>query len=362
MKFVIVERVANFWTCFRLCFLEPQKSVCYNKCNEGTEIGNNRHKRDSTMYDKIKLWMNGIFDVARQDVLASCLADVTTQIKHGTGEVRTYGRLGGLKVAFYAGGLCIEGSLPKYLYGGSNVYPLDRHTTADVVTKISDDLHLDISAADVRSLEFGTIFPMKHRVSDYLDRLGDMPRLVRSFYASTTPSLYYTGNGRRQTKVFTFYDKGAEAKAKRMDCPTSLENLLRYEMRLNGYLCRQLREPEVKASTLYKLSFYSNVMRLYQESYYSIKKMRQMKTGAISEIQSVGDAYDILFSRLLRQNPAEADEFINELKRAGVFKDRKYYTRLKYKLQSVANKTGISVTDELIRELDNDIRNCGAYV
>lgn len=90
--------------------------------------------------------------------------------------------------------------------------------------------------------------------------------------------------------------------------------------------------------------------------------MRQMKTGAISEIQSVGDAYDILFSRLLRQNPAEADEFINELKRAGVFKDRKYYTRLKYKLQSVANKTGISVTDELIRELDNDIRNCGAYV
>ena len=68
-----------------------RKSVCYNKCNESTEIGNNRHKRDSTMYDKIKLWMNGIFDGARQDVLASCLADVTTQIKHGTGEVRTYG-------------------------------------------------------------------------------------------------------------------------------------------------------------------------------------------------------------------------------------------------------------------------------
>lgn len=314
------------------------------------------------MYDKVSLWLNGVMGNERQEAVAQHLSDVATHISHDTGEIKTFGRLGGLKVSVYAGGLSIVGSLPKYLYGGSNVYPLDRHTTADVVTKISDALHLDIGDADVRNIEFGTIFMMMHKVSDYLDRLGDMPRFNRC--RATPTSLYYRGRGVRQFKTFNFYDKIAEAKAKGMPIPSMLEgaNLLRYEMRLNGCLGQQLKEPPVKASTLYQLPFYSKVMKLYQKSYYSIQKLNQVKTNVVSNIETVGDAYNVFVARLMSKNPEEAADFMNELKRAGVFKDKKYYTRLKSKIAETAAKADITIVDELVKELDNDIQNCGAYV
>lgn len=334
----------------------------YSKWNKGTNFVYNHLNGKITMYDKVGLWLNSVLGNEQQGTVAQHLDDVTTQISHDTGEVKTFGRLGGLNVSVYAGGLSIVGSLPKYLYGGSNVYPLDRHTTADVVAKISDALHLDIGDADVRSIEFGTIFMMMHKVSDYLDRLGDMPRLNRC--RATATSLYYTGRGRRQFKVFNIYDKTAEAKAKGMPIPSMLEgaNLLRYEMRLNGKLGQQLKEPPVKASTLYRLPFYSKVMRLYQDSYYSIQKLNQVKTNVMSDIETVGDAYNVFVARLMSKNPEEAADFLNDLKRADVFKDRISYTRLKNKLKAVAAKADISNVDELVKELDNDIQNCGVYV
>ena len=314
------------------------------------------------MYDKVSLWLNSVMGNERQEAVARHLNDAVTQIDNQTGEVKTFGTLDGLKVSVYGGGLSIVGSLPKYLYGGSNVYPLGRHATADVVAKISDALHLYIGDADVRSLEFGTIFMMNHEVSAYLDSLGDMPRLDRC--RATDTSLYYRGKGVRQLKTFNFYDKLAEAKAKGMAYPFHLEgkNLLRYEMRLNGRLGQQLKEPPVKTSTLYDRRFYTKMVGLYQDSYYSIQKFKQSKTNAMGDIETVGDAFNVFVARLMSKNPEEAADFLSELKRAGVFKDRISYTRLKNKMKEVATKTDIPVTDELVRELDDDMLNCGAYV
>lgn len=53
---------------------------------------------------------------------------------------------------------------------------------------------------------------------------------------------------------------------------------------------------------------------------------------------------------------------MDELKEAGVFDDRKNYTRLKNKIQDVATKANITISDGLIRELYDEIRNCSAYV
>ena len=53
---------------------------------------------------------------------------------------------------------------------------------------------------------------------------------------------------------------------------------------------------------------------------------------------------------------------LDELKEAGVFSDRKNYSRLKRKIQEVATKANITVSDELIRELDDEVKNCGAYI
>ena len=84
------------------------------------------------MYDKVKLW--AMRTRATPDV-SKFLDKAKDQIDHETGEVCTFGSLEGLKVSIYTGGISVIGSLPKFLYQ-DNVYPLDRHSTAQAVEKL----------------------------------------------------------------------------------------------------------------------------------------------------------------------------------------------------------------------------------
>ena len=144
------------------------------------------------MYDKIKLFVqrnSGTPDIS------GYLDEAKEQTDIRTGEVNVFGSLEGLKVCMYVGGYSIIGSLAKYMYQ-SNIYPLDRHTTAQAIEKLSDSLHLDLKEADVTGVEFGTQFLMKKPPQVYINKLGDMPRRKRLLCAEST--LYYTGTGSQQ--------------------------------------------------------------------------------------------------------------------------------------------------------------------
>lgn len=311
------------------------------------------------MYDKVKLWAartRATTDVSR------FLDKAKEQIDHETGEVCTFGSLNGLKVSIYASGISVVGSLAKFLYP-NNIYPLDIHSTAQAIEKLSDSLHLGFDDAKVTSMEFGRAFVMMHPVENYLSKLGDMPRLLR--YHFDVGTLYYKPKGKQQSKVFAFYDKKADAAAKDMVLPQGFEeaNLLKYEMRFNGRLPQQIGVPDVKASTLSENGFYRLLVKRYQESYFAISKLNQVKTDIMSEIKTVSDAFDVLVARLINQSDqTQITAFMEELKEAKVFDDRKYYTRLKKKIQEVATKAGITTSDELMKELDDEIKNVGAYV
>ena len=83
----------------------------------------------------------------------------------------------------------------------------------------------------------------------------------------------------------------------------------------------------------------------------------------MSEIKTVRDAFNVFVARLINQSDqTQIGDFLDELKDAGVFDDRKNYTRLKNKIQEVATNANITISDELMRELDDEIKNCGAYV
>ena len=314
------------------------------------------------MYDKVKFWIDRAIIGEQYPAIVNYLDEAKEETDLHTGEVRTFGRLDGLKVTIFVGGLSIIGSLPKYLYN-SNVYPLDRHSTCLAIEKLSDGLHIKADMAKITGMEFGTNFLMKHKVADYLARLGDMPRLMR--YNFEQSSLYFKGVGKEKPKVFAFYDKIADAKAKGMDYPDNLNgaNMLRYEMRFERRLPKQLRVFNVTASTLYQPLFYKNMVKRYQDSYFSISKLKQLKTDAMSEIKTVSDAFEVFVARLISQTDrTQIGGFLDELKDAAVFSDRKSYTRLKKKIEDVSTKANITITDELIKELDDDIRNCSAYV
>lgn len=314
------------------------------------------------MYDKVKLWIDRAMVGEQYPTLANNLDGARQETDLQTGEIKTFGHLEGLKVSVFVGGVSVVGSLAKYLYG-NNVYPLGRHTTAQAVEKLSDALHIQADNINVTGLEFGDNFLMKRPVPEYLAKLGDIPRLER---VQITPnSVRYEGTGKLHPQTFVFYDKIADATAKEMTYPEGLKgaNMLRYEMRLNGRLSHQLRIQEVTASTLYQLPFYRMMVRRYQDTYFSVKKLNQVKVDVMSEIKTVTDAFNVFVARLINKtDPIQIGGFLDELKDAGVFDDRKNYTRLKNKIQEIATKANITVSDELMRELDDDIKNCGAYV
>ena len=316
------------------------------------------------MYDKVKLWIDRA-DVGEQyPNLANYLDEAMEQTDLNTGEVRTFGNLQGLKVNIYVGGLSVIGSLPKFLYG-NNIVPLDIQTTEEALIKIADALHLSLDEAKVTGLEFGCNFVMRHRISESLDRLGDMPRLQR--YRFSPETLYYRHRGQQQPKTFVYYDKTSDAKAKAMEIPDGLRqaNLLRAEMRLEGRLPYQLGVPEVKASTLSERYFYRLLMQRFQSAYFSISKRNKLKAEYMGEIKSVSDAFDVFVGLLIDQTEQSQDKvtaFLEELKEAKVFADRINYTRLKQRIERAANKAHLTMTDEMVRELDDEIKNCGAYV
>lgn len=315
------------------------------------------------MYDKIKLFVqrnSGTPDIS------GYLDEAKEQTDIRTGEVNVFGSLEGLKVCMYVGGYSIIGSLAKYMYQ-SNIYPLDRHTTAQAIEKLSDSLHLDLKEADVTGVEFGTQFLMKKPPQVYINKLGDMPRRKRLLCAEST--LYYTGTGsqqrQRQKQVLCFYDKKADAAAKGLIMPQGFErsNLLRYELRLNGRIPHQTGRHTVTASTLSDREFYRQLVTMWKDNYFSISKLNGVKQNVMNEIKSVKDAKDVLFARLLSQSGKDViTDYLEELKQNNVFKDSKYYTRTKNALLEIGNNPKMAVSDEDIKELDNEVKNVGAYI
>lgn len=308
------------------------------------------------MYDKTAFFYyrnRGTPDITNYLDRAKEQTDLTT------GEVCTFGCLNGLKVEVYAGGYSITGSLSKFHYG-NNIYPLDARETAEAVAKLSDLLHLDMREAQVTCLEFGSVFLMSKPPSVYLEKLGVMPRLLR--FQVDKGALYYQPKGKKKPKTFCFYDKIAEERAKGFSIPSGLENanLLKYELRLKGKLAQQIGVPEVKASTLSDRDFYYRLVMQWQEYYFSIQKLNRIKQDYMNEIKTDKDAFEMFFAQRIN-DPKEIADYIEELKRAKVFKDRKYYTRLKQRLEKIANKANFVETDEDIRELDDAVKNAGCY-
>ena len=311
-------------------------------------------------YDKVKLWIDRTIVGGQYPAIVNYLDSAKQQTDVQTGEVKTFGCVEGLKVSISAGGLSIIGSLPKFLFG-NNVYPLNKRAAAQALEKLADALHIQVSEAVVTGIEFGANYLMKRPVAEYLSKLGTMPRFDRLQVAAN--SIRYGGKGKQQPKVVAFYDKIADAATKGMEYPEDFENLLRYEIRLNGRLPYQLSVPEVKASTLTKPDFYRQMVKYYQDSYFSISKLNQIKTDVMSEIKTPTDAFNVLVARLISQTEqSQIEGFLDELKKAGVFADRKNYSRLKAKIQEVAHKSNITISDDLIKELDDEIKNSGAYV
>ena len=310
------------------------------------------------MYDKVKMWLDRTNVGEQLSYIPNYLDEATTHYTHKTGEERVSGSLGGLRVVVGVNGLSVLGSLPKFLYG-NNVAPLDRQSTIEVMEKISNCLRLPIDNAKITELEFGYTFAVRHPVESYLSRLGIAPRLKR--LQCNTNTLYYRGRGHNPTKELSFYDKRAEMARERENIPIDATHLLRYEMKLHGRLPQQLGIPAVTASTLTESDTYRMLVRRWQDFYFAITK--QVAMADLHNIKTPKEAKEVLIARLIMEAGQERiDAFLQELRNAQVFDNRNNYTRLKKQLMGGVQNTRKPTSDELIRELDNEVKNCGCYI
>lgn len=120
---------------------------------------------------------------------------------------------------------------------------------------------------------------------------------------------------------------------------------------------------EVNASTLYDEEFFRMLVRLWQNYYFQISKQQQTKNNAIYGIKTVKDAVNIFIAQLMEKSDKDiVSKFIEELKNNKIFADRKNYSRLKKYLQNSFSKADIIELDETVKELDDAIKNAGAYL
>lgn len=313
------------------------------------------------MYDKVTIWKSRRGD--EYPHLLTLLEDAKEQTDLETGEIKTYGTLQGMRVGVYPTAIRIDGSLPKFLYAGGNVIPLNRHTTEEAVKKLSDALQINLDDARVSALEFGANFLMRHKPSEYLKRMGELPRRQR--YSFNLDTLYYRHKGKEQPDTFCLYDKISDAKAKGMPIPQGFEdkNLLRVELRLNGSIAKQMGVAEVAASTLYDRAFYSKIRCRFINTYFSISKLNKLNANFMESIKTPKDAVDGFLGLMLAkagQGMQEIDSYLEELKANQVFSERINYKRTRDALYKAASKAKLSSKDELVAELDDCFINLKA--
>lgn len=272
-----------------------------------------------------------------------------------TGEVSVFGNVGNIKVSQYFGGYYIQGSLPKFLCG-DNVSQLTRKEVGEAIEKLSDRLHLPLHDAEIKSIEVGANICLSKHTSAYTKLLGDMPRMQRVLMGD---SLYYRGSGKTFPKQYYFYDKVAEVRAKGGTMPIGLEaaNMLRYEMRLQGRLTKQLSIPEFKASTLQDRAVYQELINRWLDGYQSINKLVDMEDEHLKKGLSVKEAQEVFIAQQIAKGGSSViDEFIAKLKQNNCFDNRLYYNRVKSNLQKLASKTKLSIDNGLIDELSGKVK------
>jgi len=302
------------------------------------------------MYDTTNFWLDWAMAGCVPFTIAQYLVEVA---EHSSQRGNTItGKIGDYSALLTEAGISLKGSLPKLLLP-SNIHTLNRSGAHDAIEKLSDTLHLPIKLAKATRLDTSTVLPVSRPVSDYYTFMGNKPHSQR--VQATKDTLYYNNH----QKQLIFYNKMAEAKAKSMMIPAGFNgaNLMRIEVRWTKRLPKQFNRAEIIGATLYEEKFYTEVVQRWGEEYFSIDKLKSISFMDTTNIKTPKDGVNALFSFLLQdKEPGFIDGFIADLRAKSTYNDPKYYSRLKDELNKLTKATTIAEQNELIRELDQSIR------
>lgn len=314
------------------------------------------------MYDRIRLYLLASRE-GEFSTLPSLLSNVEERAKIETGEVTTIGKIKGMQVTIKPNIIYLDGSIAKYFYGGSNLYPLDRHTTKEALTSLSDALHISLDEANLSLVEFGYNFLMQYPPKEYLNLLGEMGNRLR--YRFNTDSLYYRRKGKSQPDEWKIYNKVADAQRKKMEIPTPFidANLLRAEICLDKKIAKQLRVAEAKAHCLYQRDFYQAIKAKFLDYYFSISKLSAISVEfSNEEITPKEGLFAILGYALAMLDDGQEviNRAITQMKAEGKFRGKNDFARLKKMATKALSLAKRGEGNPLLRELNDCFLNLKA--
>lgn len=256
----------------------------------------------------------------------------------------------------------LSGSLPRLLYP-DNTHVLTLQEVKKSLDFLSNVLHIDVGELPVTRIDIAGTFPMDNPVGEYLDCLGNLPRLKRIVVVDGE-SLYYRQGNYKYGRELYFYDKNTERMEKRgleqLLMPTEIrgENLLRYEARWYGRLHKRFNVPEVKGKHLYDKEFYQMLVQEWADLYYSIEKKSVIaKDKALQQVKTVDDAKVYMFAKALQHAPVNIiEDTIQELKAKKTFKHSQDYSRLRKSIKQSTELMGMMYETEPAKELDEKVK------
>lgn len=304
------------------------------------------------MYDTIHLWLpTEKAGTMNLEGITAALSDATEHSR-ANGAYYVSGSLkNGSKVSISESGVSFKGSLAKYFLQ-DNFQTLTRSDSQRAIEMLSDELHLPMSDANVNRIDFADSILMQFTPETYYPYLGES----KHFKKLMQPNSVYWQNGNR-TKLF--YNKIAEAKAKRLEVPKLWQgqNVLRFEARWQKRLTNQFNVPEIKAETLHEEKFYMMVFDKWRTEYESIRKRHNANFNP-EKMNSPKDFWKQL--QLIAIDAIGHDEVINrieQMRQMKAFDKPEYYSRLKKEVRELCTQPKHHDKSELVDELDKKMKN-----
>ena len=271
------------------------------------------------------------------------------------------GNFKNLKIEINNYTLKISGSLPKFLLG-NNIEILTCSQVKEAITKISQELGVDIRKAKVVRLDISACFFMKNKVEDYFPILDSRKSLKRSNIKKET--LMFINKSKEKTKHIMLYDKTKEMEDKGSEIPDRYKNknILRYEIQIFKRIKKELGISELTADLLFDKQFYNNAIEYLIKEYERIEKKPTINFGAIDKSQKSKEIVDnILIMSLFELSKNKLQETLDNLSKEGVIKNKASKYRIKKMILDRCKRGKFVEDDSLKLELDKKIYGLRSY-
>lgn len=288
------------------------------------------------------------------DTIPASLSNISQHF-YESGGLMIAGRLGNLNVKVTDRGIKIENSLNKY-YLHDNIKMMRRSDIERAIEKISDELHLPISKAEVTRLDFARNISLKQDIINYLNYLGGNNRYQR--YPSKRGINY-----KIQGREIAIYDKLAEMKHHRESIHPiyANSNIMRIEKRYLNKVASYFNMPIIRACDLHNEQFYMAVVNDWLKEYSSIDKLNNTIID-MSAVTTKRELYSMGVLALVQMLGGElsAIKQVQERQSKGEL-TKKQALDLKKAIKESSKLSLVKKDNELIIELDEKVKESVQY-